>query len=248
MNMNPTRPWRTLLAAAGLAACLFGAVFGSAAAHAQEAAIRKNLAERVPMMPKIDEVRKTAMPGLYELRVNGSDILYTDEQGNFLIQGSLIDTRARRNLTEERVEKLTSVDFAALPFKDAFTIVRGNGKRQVAVFEDPNCPYCKHLQQELQSVDNVTVHMFVIAILGGDSPAKAQNVWCAKDRAAAWQALMLQGVAPPAAKCDTGALTRNLAFAERYRITGTPTLFFADGTRVASYIKADQIEKLLAKK
>jgi thiol:disulfide interchange protein DsbC len=236
------KPWSHSLLVAALLACLFGGL----TAQAQEAVIRKNLAERVPMMPKIDEVRKSAMPGLYELRVNGSHILYTDEQGNFLIQGSLFDTRARRNLTEERIEKLTSVDFAALPFKDAFTIVRGNGKRQIAVFEDPNCPYCKHLQQELQSVDNVTVHMFVIAILGGDSPDKAKNVWCAKDRNRAWQDLMLKGVAPPAATCDTGALTRNLAFAERYRITGTPTLFFADGTRVPSYVNAQQIEKLLA--
>ncbi|WHZ10523.1 MAG: Thiol:disulfide interchange protein DsbC [Burkholderiaceae bacterium] len=247
MNATTKPWWRTLLIAFGLA-CLLGGLFGSPAAHAQEAVIRKNLAERVPMMPKIDEVRKSAMPGLYELRVNGSDILYTDEQGNFLIQGSLFDTRARRNLTEERIDKLTAVDFATLPLRDAVTIVRGNGKRQIAVFEDPNCPYCKHFERDLQSVDNVTVHLFLIPILGGDSPEKARNVWCAKDRAGAWQALMLRGVAPPAAaaSCDTGALGRNLAFAERYRITGTPTVFFSNGARVPGYMNAQQVEKLLA--
>ncbi|MEO7128528.1 MAG: DsbC family protein, partial [Rhodoferax sp.] len=131
-----------LLAVTALTACL--------GASAQEAVIRKNLAERVPQMPKIDEVSKTAMPGLYELRVNGSDILYTDSEGNFLIQGALIDTKLHRNLTEERVDKLTAVDFATLPVKDAFTVVRGNGKRKLAVFEDPNCPYCKHFERDLQ--------------------------------------------------------------------------------------------------
>ncbi len=227
-----------LLALAALTACL--------GAGAQEAVIRKNLAERVPQMPKIDEVSKTAMPGLYELRVNGSDILYTDAQGNFLIQGSLIDTRLRRNLTEERVDKLTAVDFATLPVKDAFTVVRGNGKRQLAVFEDPNCPYCKHFERDLQSVNNVTIHMFLLPILGHDSPEKSKNVWCAKDRAKAWQDLMLKDAAPPAATCDITALTRNLAFATRYKITGTPTLFFANGARVPGYIDAQQVEKYLA--
>lgn len=122
-------------------------------ALAQEAAIRKNLADRIPQLQKIDEVSKSPMPGLYEIRVNGTDIFYTDAEGNYLIQGSLIDTRARRNLTEERVEKLSAMDFDALPIKDAFTIVRGNGKRKLAVFEDPNCGYCKRFERDLQKID-----------------------------------------------------------------------------------------------
>jgi len=112
-----------------------------ASAFAQEAAIRKNLAERLPNLPKIDEVSKTPMPGLYEVRVNGADIFYTDAEGNYLIQGMLIDTKAKVNLTEERVERLTALPFNELPFKDAFTMVKGNGKRKLAVFEDPNCGY-----------------------------------------------------------------------------------------------------------
>ena len=100
-------------------------------AQAQEAAIRKNLAERIPQMPKIEEINKSAMPGLYELTVSGGDIMYTDAEGNFLIQGNLIDTKARRNLTEERVNKLSAVDFDSLPTKDAFTIVRGDRKSVV---------------------------------------------------------------------------------------------------------------------
>jgi thiol:disulfide interchange protein DsbC len=105
--------------------------------HAQEAAIRKALAERIPQMKQIDEVSTTAMQGLYEVRI-GTDVFYTDAKGNYLIQGELIDTKARRNLTEDRINKLSAVDFSALPLKDAFTIVRGDGKRKVAVFEDPN--------------------------------------------------------------------------------------------------------------
>ncbi len=120
----------TLLAAATLA-------FGLSA-QAQESTIRKTLGERIPQMGKIDEVRPTAMQGLYEVRI-GTDVFYTDAKGNYVIQGELIDTKARRNLTEDRINKLTAVDFSELPLKDAFTIVRGDGKRKVAVFEDPNC-------------------------------------------------------------------------------------------------------------
>jgi thiol:disulfide interchange protein DsbC len=225
-----------LLAAASLAAPL---------AQAQEATIRKNLGERIPMLQKIDEISRTPMNGLWEVRV-GSDILYTDSEGNFLIQGSLIDAKQRRNLTEERVDKLSAVAFDALPVKDAFTIVRGNGKRKIAVFEDPNCGYCKRFERDLQKVDNVTIHMFLYPILGGDSPDKSRNIWCSKDKAKAWQDLMVRDQPVAGASCDTGAITRNLEFGKKYKITGTPTLFFADGSRVPGAINAQQVEKFLA--
>ena len=150
----------TLLTAVSLASL-------SLVATAQESDIRKALAERIPQMDKIDEVRPTPMKGLYEVRI-GTDLFYTDAKGNYVIQGELIDTKARRNLTEDRIAKLTAVDFSALPLKDAFTIVRGDGKRKVAVFEDPNCGYCKRFERDLQNVDNVTVYMFLYPILSPD--------------------------------------------------------------------------------
>ncbi len=212
----------------------------------QDAAVRKALAERLPNLPKIDEISRSAMPGLLEVRINGFDIVYTDNEGNFLIQGNLIDTKARRNLTEERIEKLTSVDFDALPFKDAFTIVRGNGKRKVAVFEDPNCGYCKRFERDLQSVNNVTIHMFLYPILGADSSVKSQNIWCSKDKTKAFLDWMIKDATPAAAACDASALQRNVEFGKKYRITGTPTMIFADGSRVPGAIPAAQVEKFLS--
>lgn len=223
-----------------LLACSLGAAF------AQEAAIRKNLAERLPSFARIEEVSKTPMNGLYEIRVNGSDIFYTDAEGNFLIQGNLFDTKAKRNLTEERLEKLSAIDFDALPFKDAFTMVRGNGKRKLAVFEDPNCGYCKRFEHDLQKVSDVTVYTFLIPILSPDSTEKSRNIWCAKDKGKAWLDWMLREQPAAKASCDTAALERNLDFSKKHKITGTPTLFFADGSRVPGAISAQQVEKLLA--
>ncbi len=217
----------------------------SLSATAQEAAIRKNLAERVPQLQKIDEISKTPLANLYEVRVNGTEIFYTDAEANFLIQGQIIDTRQRRNLTEERIDKLTAVSFESLPFKDAFTVVRGNGKRKLVVFEDPNCGYCKRFERDLEKVTNVTIHTFLYPILSPDSTDKSKNIWCAKDKAKSWQDWMLREQTPANASCDTTAITRNVELGKKHKITGTPTLIFADGSRVPGAINTQQIEKYL---
>jgi thiol:disulfide interchange protein DsbC len=215
-------------------------------AFAQDAVIRKNLLDRIPQMQKIDEISKTPIPGIFEIRVNGADIYYTDAQGNYLIQGNLIDTKQRRNLTEERVDKLTAINFDALPLKDAFTMVRGDGKRKLAVFEDPNCGYCKRFEKDLQKINNVTVYLFLYPILSPDSTEKSKNIWCAKDKVRTWQDWMARDVTPPAGSCDSAAVTRNVELGQKHKITGTPTLVFADGTRVPGAVGADQVEKRLS--
>ena len=215
-------------------------------AVAQEATIRKNLAERIPQLQAIDEVSKSPMAGLYEVRVNGTEIYYTDAEANFLVQGSLIDTKQRRNLTEERVDKLTAINFEALPFKDAFTIVRGNGKRRLAVFQDPNCGYCKRFERDVQKLNHVTIHMFLYPILSADSNEKSKNIWCAKDRAKAWQDWMVRDQTPAAANCDTSAIARNIDIGRKFKISGTPTLVFVDGSRVPGAISMAEVEKHLS--
>ena len=212
---------------------------------AQEATLRKNLSERLPNLPKIDEVSKTPMNGLYELRM-GNEVMYSDAEGNFLIQGSLIDVKQKRNLTEERVEKLSAIPFDQLPMKTAFTQVRGNGKRKLAVFADPNCGYCKRFEKDLQKLDNVTIHHFLYPILGEDSRTKSRNIWCAKDKAKAWNDWMINGTPPVTANCDTSTVDSIVEFGKKQRITGTPTLFFADGSRVPGAVPIAQVEKLLA--
>ncbi len=228
-----------VLMALGLALLSLGAT-------AQEAAIRKNLAQRLPNLPKIDEVRETPMKGLYEVRVNHSDLFYTDAQGNFLIDGTLIDTRNRSNLTEERQNKLTAINFKDLPIKDAFTLVRGNGKRTIAVFEDPNCGYCKRFERDLLKVNNITVHVFLYPILSADSTEKSKHIWCAKDKGEAFLDWMTKDVTPSKANCDASAVDRNVELGRKLRITGTPTIFFTDGSRVPGAIGADRLEKMLA--
>ncbi len=212
-----------------------------------EGAIRRALGDRLPSLGRIEEISRSPLPGLYEVRV-GTDLFYTDAEGNYLITGYILDTRARRNLTEERIEKLLAIDFDELPLRDGFTIVRGNGKRRIAVFEDPNCGYCKRFERDLQKVDNVTIHMFLLPILGPSSEQRSRNIWCAKDRSRAWLDWMLRDVAAPAAdaSCDHSALARNVEFGRRHKITGTPTIFFTDGSRVPGAVPASEVEKKLA--
>jgi len=235
--MRPPLRFATLALAALLAA---------PAAFGQEALIRKNIAERLPNFPKIDEVTKTPIPGVYEIRI-GTDVMYSDEQGNHLIEGNLIETKSGTNLTQARVDKLTQIDVAALPLKDAIVWKQGSGARKLVVFADPNCGYCKKFEKEMQSVKDVTVYTFLYPILGGDSPDKARNIWCAKDNGAVWRDWMIRGTAAPRSmgQCDTTALQRNVALGKKFRVNGTPALVFEDGKRVPGALPPDQVEKQL---
>ena len=216
------------------------------AAFSQEAVIRKNIAERLPDFPKIDEITKTPIAGLYEVRA-GAEVFYTDEQGNHLIDGQLIDTRTKVNLTEARLNKINAIDFASLPLKDALMWKVGTGARKIVVFADPNCGYCKRFERDLQRAKDVTVYTFLLPILGGDSPEKSRNIWCAKDNTAAWRNWMLDGVAPPRTmgECDSTAIERVTALARKYRVNGTPAIVFEDGKRVPGAMSLEQLEKQL---
>jgi thiol:disulfide interchange protein DsbC len=234
---------RTLAAGAAALALASGL---TTAAFAGEAEIRKALGERLADLGKIDEVIRLPVASLYEVRV-GVDIYYTDEAGNYLIQGAILDTKNRINLTEERISKLTAIDFASLPLKDAVVWKQGDGSRKLVVFADPNCGYCKRFERELQQAKDVTVYTFLYPILGGDSPEKVRNIWCAKDKTKIWTAWMVGGVTPPrtTGDCDVSALQRVAALAKKHNVTGTPALVFEDGKRVPGAMTLDQLEKQL---
>jgi thiol:disulfide interchange protein DsbC len=215
-------------------------------AFADETVIRKNLAQRLPEFPKIDEVTKTALPGIWELRI-GSEVLYTDAEGNHIIQGELIDTKTKNNLTQQRINKLTAIKFDELPLKDALVIKQGNGSRKLAVFADPNCGYCKRLERDLMALKDVTIYNFVYPVLGPDSNEKSRAIWCSKDAMKTWRDWMLDGVAPPRAmgKCDDAAIQRTIDYGKKYRINGTPAIVFENGDRVPGALPAAELAKRL---
>jgi thiol:disulfide interchange protein DsbC len=216
----------------------------SGIASADEAAIRRNLVARMPDLPTIDEVTRTPVSGLWEVRM-GSEVLYSDEQGRFVIQGQIINTRNGVNLTERRLDRLTAFDFSTLPLEDAVVWKQGTGARKLVVFADPNCPYCKRFEQELNNVRDITVYTFLFPILGGDSPQKSKAIWCAKDKGKVWRSWMLNGTPPPAVagECDTSALERNVALGQKHGIKGTPSLVFTDNERVPGILSAVEVEK-----
>ena len=230
-------------------AALAAALLLCGPARAQEAAIRKALGERLPNLPKIDEISKSPIAGLYEVRYGGTEILYSDALGEFiLVNGSMVETKTRTDLTEARIEKLLAIDFDKLPFKDAILIKQGNGARKVAVFVDPNCGYCKRFERDLAGIKDLTVYTFLLPILGPDSTAKSRDIWCAKDAGKSWRAWMLDNVTPQrvTGTCDTAPIERNREFASKQRINGTPAIFFVDGTRKPGAIPGEQLEKLIA--
>ncbi len=218
------------------------ALFGTA--QADEADVRK--AMEAKLGAKVESVTKSGYLGLYEVYMEGS-IFYTDEKMTaFIAGGQLIDAKTMKNTTEERMRKLTAIKFTDLPFDRAIKQVRGNGKRFLATFEDPNCGYCKRLARDLQKIDNVTVYTFLLPILSEDSLKKSRQIWCAADRSKAWNDWMIDGKAPSGKEdCDTSAVDKNREFGRKLNITGTPTIFFADGERVPGAMPVERIEQKL---
>ncbi|MCA1248791.1 DsbC family protein [Massilia sp. MS-15] len=227
-----------LLATGLLASCV-------EAQNTTEATIRKALEPRLSGA-KIESIRETPYSGLYEVRVAG-DILYTDKKGDYLFIGHVYDTKTSTNLTRVRVEEINKIKFSDLPLELALKQVKGNGKRQIAVFEDPNCGYCKRLRQTtLKEVDNITIYTFMYNILSEDSFVKSKNIWCAPDRVKAWDDWMINGKLPPTAPaaCETPN-DKVVELGQKLRIQGTPAIFFTDGSRIPGAIDLKGLETKL---
>lgn len=228
-------------------AALFGLTFAAAFAEtAQEAAVRKAIEPRLGPDAKVESVTKTPYSGLFEIQVNG-DIIYTDAKAQYLFVGRVVDTKTYQDYTKARLDDINKVAFSDLPLELAMKRVKGNGKRVIAIFEDPNCGYCKRFNQTLQEVDNITVYTFLYNILSPDSVAKGRDVWCSANRNKTWEDWMLNGKLPAKAADNCAAPQEKvLALGRRMKVTGTPTIIFADGSRIPGAIDAKALEIKLA--
>lgn len=210
--------------------------------YAGEAEIKSTLQQKIPQIGPISGVNKSPVPGLYEV-ITQDHLFYTDEKGQFLIDGAVYDLKNMRNLTEERSRKLFALDFSKLPLELAVKIVKGKGERKLAIFTDPNCGFCKKLEKELLQIDNVTLYQFLYPVFAG-SEEKSRAVWCSKDRAKAWNDLMLNDITPAAGNCEAPT-AKILALGRKLKINGTPALIFSDGTVNPGYMPAAELEKAL---
>jgi thiol:disulfide interchange protein DsbC len=219
----------------------------SSVAHAatapSEEKIKEALESKYPQLGEVDKVYKSNILGLYEVILDGK-LFYTDEKTQYLIAGNIIELKSSRNLTEERNQKLFKVDFDTLPLELAVKRVKGDGSRKMAYLTDPNCGFCKKLEHELQSVDNVTLYRFLYPIFPG-SDEKVKNVLCSSDPNKIWENWMVNGVTPPSASCATPQTAKVTALGKQLFVSGTPTLIFADGTKVPGYLPAPDLEKAL---
>ena len=211
--------------------------------HAQqEQQLKTEIQKKLGANAKVKSVSPALVSGLYEVLV-GNDIFYTDTSGKYLIQGEIIELASGKNITEQRQADLNRIKWSELTPANAIKNVRGNGSRQLAVFSDPNCGYCKRLEKSLQQLDNVTIYTYLIPILSADSTQKAKQIWCSSDPYKTYIDWMVNGIAPSGkGECST-PLDKNVAFAKTYGITGTPTLFFTDGSRFPGAVQITDIEK-----
>lgn len=235
------RTTKTLIAAALVA--ISGVSFAQTASLA-DPAMMLTLKKMYPSTT-FKEVNRTNLPGVYEV-VMGQNIAYVDQSGRYFLFGRMFDMQTQQDLTAAKQDDANRIEIADLPLADAIKTVKGNGSRVLYVFSDPDCPYCKQLEQNLLGLNDVTIYTFLFPIesLHPEAKGKAVSVWCSKDREAAWSALMLKGTAPQAQSC-ANPVDRNVALASRYGINGTPTLIAADGRKLPGAASADRISQWL---
>lgn len=207
--------------------------------------VEKRLKDQYPAT-KITKVRESRVNGIYEV-IMGRNVAYTDESGRYMIFGHLFDMKEQKDLTAEVLEAINRIDISLLPEKDAIKTVRGKGERKMFVFSDPDCPFCKRLEAELVKVDNVTIYTFLYPLEGlhPDARRKADVIWCAKDKAKAWEEFMANGKLPDASTCET-PIERNLRLGNTLGVNGTPTIIFEDGALAPGMLPAAEIERRLS--
>ena len=217
-------------------------LFSGAVYPQAEQQIKTEIQKRLGPNVKVKSVSAAPVPGLYEVLV-GNEFFYTDASGKYLIQGEIIELASGKNITEQRQADLNRIKWADLNQANAIKTVRGNGSRQLAVFSDPNCGYCKRLEKSMQQLENVTIYTYLTPILSADSTQKSKQIWCAADPFKAYIDWMINGISPSGKSDCNAPLDKNLAFAKTYGITGTPTLFFTDGSRFPGAVQITDIEK-----
>ena len=210
-----------------------------------EKQIRTEIQKRLGTSANVRNVTPSPIPGLFEVQLN-NEIFYTDSNAKYLIQGEMVELASGNNLTTKRQEDINRIKWSELPQAQAFKVVRGNGSRQIAVFSDPNCGYCKRLEKTLQQLDNVTIYNYLIPILSADSSLKSKQIWCAADQQKVWNDWMLNNLGPSGKSDCANPIDRNLTLAKNYGINGTPTIFFTDGSRFPGAVQLADIEKKLA--
>ena len=238
--MNPSRKFRTMTA-------ITATIAFSMAASADEQTIRQVFKTKLPSAQVIS-IEKLRYADLYEVAVQGNEgyrVFYTDALGQIMLIGTLVETRTDRNLTEERLRKLSAIDWNQLPFQWAVTARRGDGRREIAVFSDPNCPYCQKFEKDLATLDNITVHIFMWPVIKAESVRQTKSVWCSKDRANAWNELMLKRVEPTAPTDCENPIEELVALGKRLGATSTPTWFLPNGESYVGALPLSQVVLLL---
>lgn len=220
-------------------------LFTFSSAHADIQTLQQNLKTKYPEI-QVKSVQNSPIKDVYEVYMGGR-IVYTNEEAKYFFVGNLIDLKEQKNLTEERMQALKSIDVKSLPLKQAIKHVKGKGERVIYVFSDPDCPYCQHLEKELKNIDNLTVYLFLYPItrLHPNAESISQQIWCSKNQYQAWEDYLIDKKQPTSNKSCTTPIEKNIALAKSLEVDGTPTFFLQDGSRISGTRKAGEIELLL---
>tara|TARA_Y100001960_G_scaffold193866_1_gene202959 strand:- start:2310 stop:3020 length:711 start_codon:yes stop_codon:yes gene_type:complete len=218
----------------------------SSIACADETLLKKSLSPYFPNK-EIKVLKKIPSLQLYEIAID-DQLFYVDEKGVYFFSGYLFNLETQKNITEERLQEINNsrqLNIDSLPLKQAIKEIKGNGKRKIIIFSDPNCGYCKRLEKELTHINNVTIYTLLYPILKG-SKEISEAIWCSDNKLESWREFMLNGKIPTRKKCNT-PIDTILETGKSYGFNSTPTIIFTNGKVIPGMISAEMIEKELNK-
>ena len=208
--------------------------------------VRATLKSKYPDVQFLN-VSATPAPNIFEVQVDKKTVMYTEASGEYFFP-TMVEMKTKRNFGQERTEELSKIDFKTLPLKDSIKITRGDGSRKIAIFSDPDCPYCKQLETSLAGLENVTMYVFPFPLAGlhPNAKEKAVSIWCSANPGELWSRTLISGQSPKTMNCDN-PIDRNIELAKSLNIYGTPAIIFADGSLVPGAMPFEQIEAKLQK-
>lgn len=224
-------------------------------AQAPEGAVLAKFKKDYPAL-NVEKVSYIAPVKLYEFKTKGNLASnYTNETLDFfLVAGEIIDPKNKKNISVERQVANAKQFYKDLPFDKAITVKYGKGTRSVAIFTDPDCPYCKRTDRDLHSKltnSDITIHYFMnpLNIQGHENaPEKARKIWCSPNRSKAWLDWMLRDQLPSNPGTCKNPVAETKEYSTRMGFNSTPTIIFDNGYILTQETNAEQIKEVLGRR
>jgi thiol:disulfide interchange protein DsbC len=205
----------------------------------QPADPRVALLKLLPAGSKLEDLRPSPIPGIYEFS-QGADVSYLTADGKYFLDGNVYDMKTRTNLTEELRTRARAALINAVPESQMLIFSPKNPQYTITVFTDVDCQYCRKLHSEMAEINKLGVRVrYMFYPRTGpntESWRKAEAVWCSADRNEALTRAKAGGQLDLTKSCGPTPVAREYALGQSIGLRGTPAIVTENGDYINGYM------------